>query len=328
MTRPGLSIALCTYNGEAYLEDQLGSIAAQRLLPDELIVCDDNSTDGTLRILDAFARNSPFPVHIHTNAANVGSNKNFEKATLLCAGDVIALADQDDFWLPEKLSRIVEAFRANPRAGVVFSNAWVVDRNLNSLGTTIWDVFEFTKKRRKQFDSGNAFGVLMRKNVVTGATMAFRRDYTDRIVPFPSTWVHDSWIAFIISLYAKLAYIDEPLVKYRQHPGQQIGAREKSILTREAVFGDNSFSYANEFLRYSQLYTRVKKLRGTVPDYDCVARAVRDKVMYCYSRSHMPRQKRKRICMVGANLFSLRYHRYSYGFLSAAKDLFLENGAR
>lgn len=324
MKRTGLSIALCTYNGERYLADQLGSIAAQERLPDELIVCDDGSSDGTLRILETFARNSPFPVSIHVNAANVGSNKNFEKAILLCGGDIIALADQDDFWFSHKLSRIEDAFLARPSAGVVFSDALVVDENLNPLGVTIWDRFEFTRGRRRRFDSGDAFGVLIRKNVVTGATMAFRKAYRDRIVPFPSMWVHDSWIVFIISLYADLAYIDEPLVKYRQHPGQQIGAKEKSALTREAIFGDYAASYANEFLRYSQAYRRIKKLRGTFAGYDRVAKDVRDKVIYFYLRSHLSKEKRKRIRIVAANLCSFRYHRYSYGFLSAAKDLFLE----
>ena len=323
MKKTGLSVALCTYNGERYLAKQLGSIAAQERAPDELIACDDGSSDGTLRILEEFARNSPFPVSIHANASNVGSNKNFEKAVLLCGGDIIALADQDDFWFPHKLSRIEDAFRARPSAGVVFSNALVVDENLNPLGTTIWDRFEFTPGRRKRFDAGDAFGVLIRKNVVTGATMAFRKAYLERIVPFPSMWVHDSWIAFIMSLYADLAYIDEPLIEYRQHPRQQIGAKEKSTLTREAAFGDNSASYANEFLRYSQAYRRIKKLRGTFAGYERVVKAVRDKVIYCYLRSHLPKERRRRIRIVAMNLCSFRYHRYSYGFLSAAKDLFL-----
>jgi glycosyltransferase involved in cell wall biosynthesis len=324
MTKLKLSVALCTYNGEAFLADQLDSIAAQRLLPDEMIVCDDHSTDGTLRILEAFAGNSPFPVRIHTSAANVGSNKNFEKAVLLCTGDIIALADQDDFWLPEKLSRIVDAFRANPRAGVVFSNASVVDRNLNPLDITIWDIFEFTRKRRRQFDSGNAWRVLLDKQMVTGATMAFRKSYVGRIVPFPSSWIHDAWIAFIISLCAEMAYIDEPLVRYRRHPGQQLGAqRRKAALTVKAVLGDNSGSYAEEFRRYSQAHRRLKRLRGAAPDYNAKMRAVRDRVVYYYSRSHMPKEKRTRIFTVAANLCSLRYHRYSNGFLSAAKDLFL-----
>jgi len=323
MKRPGLSIAMCTCNGEAHVEEQLNSIAAQKLLPDELIVCDDVSTDGTLRVLDAFARNSPFPVRIYSNAANVGSNENFEKAILLCTGDIIALADQDDFWLPEKLSRIVEAFSGNPSAGVVFSDALLVDRHLNPLGITLWDRVEFTPGRRKRFDAGDAWRVLLEKNMVTGATMAFKKGYTDLIVPFPSSWIHDAWIAFIIALYADLVYIDEPLIQYRQHPGQQVGARKKAALTKRAVFGDNSGSYANEFRHYSQGRRRLKKLRGTLPDYDGMAKAVRDRVVYYYLRSHMPKEKRKRIVPVAANLCSLRYHRYSNGFLSAAKDLFL-----
>lgn len=324
MTGRRLSIALCTYNGEAYLAEQLGSIAAQRRLPDELIVCDDRSNDGTLGILDAFARNSSFPVHIHENAANVGSNKNFEKAILLCTGDIIALADQDDFWLPEKLSRIADAFDGNPHAGVVFSNAAVVDRNLNPLGITLWERFEFTRKRKRQFDSGNAWRVLLDRQMVTGATMAFRKGFTDKIVPFPSSWIHDAWIAFIMSLCAEMVYIDEPLVQYREHPGQQLGARrKKAVLTARAVFGDNSGLYVREFRRYSQGHRRLKKLRSTLPDYDGKIKAIRDRVVYYYSRSHMPKEKRKRVFAVAANLCSLRYHRYSNGFLSAAKDLFL-----
>ena len=323
MKKPMLSIAMCTCNGEAHVGEQLESIAAQRRMPDELIVCDDASTDGTLRVLEAFAGNSPFPVRIHSNAANVGSNRNFERAIRVCEGDIIALADQDDFWFPEKLERIADAFSGNPSAGIVFSDAMLVDEHLKPLGITLWDRVEFTHKRKKQFDSGNAWKVLLEKNMVTGATMAFKKSYADLILPFPSSWIHDAWIAFIISLYANVVHIDEPLIWYRQHPGQQIGARKKADLTMRAVFGDNAGSYANEFRHYSHGHLRLKKLRGTVPEYDGVAKAVRDKVVYYYMRSRLPREKYKRIAPVAANLCSFRYHRYSNGFLSAAKDLFL-----
>jgi glycosyltransferase involved in cell wall biosynthesis len=323
MNGPGVSIAMCTCNGEAHVEEQLASIAAQTRLPDELIVCDDASTDGTLGALEAFAGKSPFPVRIHTNAANVGSNRNFEQAIALCAGDIVVLADQDDFWLPEKLSRIVEAFSGSPSAGVVFSDAVLADEHLQPLGVTLWDRVEFTKKRRKQFDAGNAWRVLLEKNMVTGATMAFRKSYADRIVPFPPSWIHDAWIAFIVSLYADLVYIDEPLIRYRQHPGQQVGAREKAGLTARAVFGDNAGSYANEFRHYARAHARLKKLRATLSDYDGMAKAARDRAVYYYLRSRMPKEKRRRVAAVAANLCSLRYHRYSNGLLSAAKDLFL-----
>jgi glycosyltransferase involved in cell wall biosynthesis len=323
MKRPELSVALCTRNGEAYLEEQLRSIGAQTRAPDELVACDDASTDGTIRILNAFARSSPFPVRIFSNASAAGSNGNFEKAISLCEGDIVALADQDDSWLSEKTACIMEAFSRNPSAGIVFSDALLTDERLEPLGVTLWDRVEFTRPRKRRFDRGEAWRVLLEKNMVTGATMAFRRIYAGPCMPFPSSWVHDAWIAFIVSLCADAVRIDAPLVRYRQHPGQQIGARERASLTREAVFGDNVRSYERELRHYSAALRRLKRLRGTVPGHDEKARAVRDKVAYYYLRSRLPKEKHRRLVPVAANLCSLRYQRYGNGILSAAKDLML-----
>ncbi len=321
MRSPGLSIALCTWNGEAHLGAQLDSIAAQTRPPDELIACDDASTDGTLRVLEGFAARSPFPVRIYANAANAGTAKNFERSIGLCAGEVVALADQDDVWMPRKLEMIEETFSRRPSAGLVFSDAELVDEDLRPLGVRLWDRVEFTPERRGRFDAGDAWRVLLARNVVTGATMAFRRSYVNRLVPFPPSWVHDAWIAFIVSLYADLGRIDEPLIRYRQHAGQQIGARERASLTMDAVFGDNTASYANEFRHYADAHRRVKRLRGTFPGYDAVAAAVRDRAAYHYLRSRLPKERLGRISAVAANLCSRRYQRYANGFLSAAKDL-------
>jgi len=94
--KPLISIALCTYNGEAYLSDQLASIVKQTQQPDELIACDDGSTDNTLQILDQFSGEAPFPVRVYLNQQRLGPTKNFEKAISLCSGDFIFLSDQDD----------------------------------------------------------------------------------------------------------------------------------------------------------------------------------------------------------------------------------------
>ena len=123
------SVAMCTYNGAAYLEEQLDSIARQIRLPDELVVCDDNSSDESLRILRSFAARSAFPVRLHSNESNLGSTKNFEKAICLCSGDVIALADQDDVWHPEKLAILEREFSSTPDVGLVFTDAEIVDEN-------------------------------------------------------------------------------------------------------------------------------------------------------------------------------------------------------
>ncbi len=128
-----ISVAMCTFNGAQYLGEQLASLLAQIRLPDELIICDDGSRDNTCDILRAFAGKVPFEIHIHVNETTLGSTKNFEKIISLCSGDIIALSDQDDVWYPQKLSLIEQAFLQNPQMGGVFTNAEIVDQNLEPL---------------------------------------------------------------------------------------------------------------------------------------------------------------------------------------------------
>src|SRR5713101_1538304 len=106
MNKMYLSVAMCTYYGARFLQEQLESIAAQTRLPDELVVCDDRSADGSVEIVRNFAKSAPFPVQLEINETNLGAIKNFEKAIGLCEGETIALADQDDIWKPQKLSRL------------------------------------------------------------------------------------------------------------------------------------------------------------------------------------------------------------------------------
>ena len=93
-----ISIAMTTYNGSKYLNDQLKSFSQQDQAPDELIVCDDGSSDNTIKILEKFSLNAPFDVKIYQNESNLGFTKNFENALSKCTGDLIFLSDQDDIW--------------------------------------------------------------------------------------------------------------------------------------------------------------------------------------------------------------------------------------
>ena len=104
MPRSKISVAMATCEGGRHLEAQLQSIAAQQRLPDELVVCDDASSDDTIEIARRFAERAPFPVRIETTEIRLGITANFERAVSLCAADVILLADQDDVWLPEKIA--------------------------------------------------------------------------------------------------------------------------------------------------------------------------------------------------------------------------------
>jgi len=198
-TRPLISIAMCTYNGEAYLSDQLVSIEKQTQQPDELVACDDGSTDNTLQVLDQFSKEAPFPVRVYRNRQRLGSTKNSEKALSLCSGDFIFLSDQDDVWMPEKVNKLQQALTNNPGAGYVFSDALIVDEVLRPMGYTMWQSIKFTPEQRRQFEQGKQPAVLLKGNVVTGATMAFRAGLKSIVLPIPDESIHDEWIALLAS---------------------------------------------------------------------------------------------------------------------------------
>ena len=107
-----ISIALATYNGDKFLEEQLNSLNSQSCQPDQLIVCDDGSIDKTVEILDEFAKHATFEVSIHRNPSRLGYRKNFVKAACLCSSDLIAFCDQDDIWEEDKLRRCKLALAA------------------------------------------------------------------------------------------------------------------------------------------------------------------------------------------------------------------------
>lgn len=329
-----ISVALCTYNGARYLKDQLESIASQTLPPHELVVCDDRSTDDTVAIVQVFASHAPFPVRLFLNPTNLGSTKNFEQAIQRCEGDLIALSDQDDVWRPQKLERTVEAFSALPVIGAVFTDGEVVDERLRSLGYRLSEAAGFGPRRRERFEHGQAVEVLLKNNVVTGATLAFRRAFLKAILPIPATWVHDAWIALLIAALGKVAIIDEPLVFYRQHQQQQIGVTQRTRrngfawawsalaevlmeLDRYVVKGDE------EYLMYADQYGLACERLAAVldPSDHRILTRCRAKAAHFQARAEMSHRRWVRFPMVMRELLGLRYHRYSSGNKSLAKDL-------
>src|SRR5512138_1120776 len=106
-----VSVAMCTFNGESYLQEQLASICRQTVLPDELVVCDDASTDATVRILTQFKETCGFPVRVFVNETNQGVCMNFARAISHCSGDLIVLADQDDIWQADKIEIMRHVFQ-------------------------------------------------------------------------------------------------------------------------------------------------------------------------------------------------------------------------
>ena len=318
-----ISVVMCTYNSAQYLQEQLESIASQTRPPYELVVCDDQSDDKTTEIVKAFAISVPFQLDLIINEKRLGSTKNFEKAIQLCGGDIIVLSDQDDVWHPQKLERMGKVFANTPSIGAVFTDAEMVDEYLRPLGYRLWQSAGFTKIEQRLFTRGRAVDVLLRHNVVTGATMGFRAKFKELVLPIPDIWVHDGWIALLIAATADLGMIDEPLVKYRQHSKQQIGAVMKGFSQRlaEAKQVDSNV-YITGFKKYMVAQKRL--LTSSNATYkERVMSQIEGKMHHMLARANMSKKTLWRLPSIFSELLALRYHRYSNGWESAAKDLFL-----
>ncbi|HEY0111890.1 MAG TPA: glycosyltransferase family 2 protein [Allosphingosinicella sp.] len=201
---PFVSVALATYNGRRYLAEQLASLVAQRRRPDELVVCDDGSTDSTVELLEEFARTVPFRVRVYRNDLNLGVLRNFEKALSLCEGDLVFLSDQDDVWLPEKISDVVDVFNKTPKALVVINDKLIVDENLVPTGATMLGNI-------RGFGSPEA-------NFVAGCCSAFRREWLRIALPIPQGAIaHDTWLVGLAYRLEVTVIIEKPLQLYRRH---------------------------------------------------------------------------------------------------------------
>lgn len=221
-----ISVALCTYNGERYLPEQLASIADQTLLPNEVVIVDDGSSDGSVALVSRWARSVPFLVHIHQNISNLGSTKSFEKAMSLCTSDILVLSDQDDAWRTDRLAQTVSWFVAKPEMDAVFCNADLIDEYSKPTGQYIWDMVQFGPEKQQKWQQGLGYELLFSGYIVTGATMAIRRAVLPILMPFPTHvqyLIHDAWISLVLALKGTIGFIDEPLIRYRQHSSQQVG---------------------------------------------------------------------------------------------------------
>lgn len=220
-----ISIAMATYNGENYLAEQLQSFADQVRRPDQLVVCDDQSTDATLDIVRDFGRNVDFEVVAIRNDVRLGIVRNFSKAIDACTGDVIFLSDQDDVWARDKLRKHERIYLEDGegKVGLVFNNAEIVDPDLKPLGRTTFDEFRINDEVFKALGSDRAFVALINESRISGCTLSFRSALWKQLPEASQLMLHDQWLAIAASLLGRIHPIGEPLNSYRQHPTQALG---------------------------------------------------------------------------------------------------------
>ncbi|MBC7992749.1 MAG: glycosyltransferase family 2 protein [Rhizobacter sp.] len=204
---PLISIALCTFNGERFLREQLDSLLAQDWPHIEIVAVDDASTDGTPQILASYAgRNAR--IRYTRNAHNRGYQKNFEAAISLCSGRWIAPCDQDDIWLPRKLSELAREL-ATGAALLAYCDSELMDENGRSLNRRVSDL-------RNRFSTDDPAPYLLNNNA-SGHAMLFCRSLLGLASPFPPSTFHDWWLAYVAASAGSVRYVDECLVRHRQH---------------------------------------------------------------------------------------------------------------
>jgi len=205
MSQPLVSIAVCTFNGAKYLAEQLDSIINQTYKNLEVIIIDDQSSDQTVDILRTYLeKHSNF--HIYENDANIGYIKNFEKAICLCNGEYIALADQDDVWVLNKIELQLQFIQDHI---MVYHDSEFMDEVGNPLNRKMSDL--------RNFYSGNDPRHFLLENCVSGHSVMFKRELIPYLLPFPIELFHDWWIAFVATNHGYINFQKDLLVKYRQH---------------------------------------------------------------------------------------------------------------
>ena len=212
-----ISICLCTFNGEKYVDQQMESIVNQKdkRFIGEIIVCDDQSTDKTLEILKNFKKE--LNIKIYLNQKNIGVKKNFEKCLSLTRYPIIVFCDQDDIWHQDKISEILESkIHIEERPFALVHNALIIDSNNQIIENDFM-------KLRGGFTS--SFFMNFYKNRFLGCCIAINENLKKELLPFPKNIPqHDIWIGIVASLLGNTKYLNKKLTFYRRHSSNTSGA--------------------------------------------------------------------------------------------------------
>lgn len=316
-----VSVAMCTYNGARFLQQQLDSLLAQSRRPDQVVICDDVSSDNTVQILQRFALKAQelgVDVKLRVNPSNLGYVRNFEAALELCDGELVFLCDQDDVWMPEKIERFFQRFSQDPQLLLLHADARLVDAQGQDLGCGLFESLEVTAAELAAVHAGDALTVLMRRNLVTGATAALRRELLQRALPVEQGWIHDEWLAMAAAASGgRVDCLEWPAIAYRQHGGNQIGAVKRSLKQKLAGAGPRR-AYLAGFARRLDSLLRRCKAQGWMD-------AKLQHVLECHlahvqARANLPRSLAPRLGVVWQQWRQGNYTRFGSGWRSITVD--------
>ena len=253
-----ISVAMATYNGARFLQQQLDSLYSQKRIPDEIIVCDDCSTDNTVNILEEY--NKRYGLEYYVNDTKLGVNGNFFKAISLCHGDYISICDQDDIWLPEKIEKCLETISEieNGSPAVVSCESEDIDADGNLLSNM---------KRHSNY-YGYSRTLLYPKERCQGCSLFLNRELADYVLDKYSQKaftvdyiIYDAFIAYSGAMIGNKCDIGETLFLYRHHDNNVIGKVQNKLTFREHLKVQGRFRGFLPDLRFltiERIYNLVK----------------------------------------------------------------------
>jgi glycosyltransferase involved in cell wall biosynthesis len=319
-----LSVVMATYNGESYLRAQLDSLLAQTRLPDEIVIGDDASSDGSWQILLDFkvrADAMGIDVRLERQASNQGYIANFSCMLSRASGDVLLLCDQDDVWRSDKVALTESQFGKDPALLLVCSDARLVDADGQPQGISLFEALGLTAAERHLVARGHIFDVLIRRSMVTGATAACRRELLADGLPIGQGWIHDEWLAVIAAATGKVAVIEQPLIDYRQHGRNQIGMRKRTWGDKwNDLIRPRGQQFREEVARLDVLSARLSAVHSRVPvGYVEKLRCRHEHFERRIAIGHRPRFTR--LPAVWREFCGGSYHAYGTGLRSLMRDL-------
>ncbi len=317
-----VSLALCTCNGGRFIAEQLESLAQQSRRPDEIVICDDASTDDTVAVAEETMRRLGLPGRVVRNAERLGYSPNFEQAMRQSTCDLIFFCDQDDVWHPEKIARFVAIFREKPAVMLVASDSDLVDEDLRPLNRRFLANVHFHGGLRRKVKT-HPFLAFLALRPLPGHAMAIRREVRDRLVPVPPTWDYDAWASVVSAAMGEVVILEEALVQYRRHRHQTVGTFDASPVQMAGQLGPGE---AASFYRQIKLF---RTLRERLEDPAFAALTglaqrlaeVDGKIEFLKARARMKDRPRWRWTSIATQFFLGHYFSFGQGWLSLARDV-------
>jgi glycosyltransferase involved in cell wall biosynthesis len=268
-----ISIAMAAYNGGAYIAQQLESFVAQTRPPDQLVIVDDASTDGTIGIAESFAEKAPFDVDVVTLDRNRGYAQAFGEALARCAGDLVFLSDQDDVWFPAKIETIVRYVEGNPGIACFINDAMLSDSEL--VPSTI--------TKAGQLKAAGLPDSLF----VMGCCVAVKRPLLEIALPVPpGARSHDDWVVGLSDCLGLTKRVPDILQYYRRHGSNVSNVYVNTIHRIGKIRRSREY-----FRRLLKRITTTDSLERELRDYDLLLRRLEEKAESCIS-------------LIGSNRFS------------------------